>query len=78
MSSSSSSTATADDATLRRNRILSSKLYFDVPPSKIPVIYSSNYDIAFFGIEKLYVIFTNYFFTLRFLLVKKLVNFVYL
>uniref|UniRef100_A0A2P2MIQ9 Histone deacetylase domain-containing protein n=1 Tax=Rhizophora mucronata TaxID=61149 RepID=A0A2P2MIQ9_RHIMU len=54
MSSSSSSTATADAATLCRNRILSSKLYFDVPPSKIPVIYSSNYDIAFLGIEKLH------------------------
>ncbi|KAL8537390.1 hypothetical protein ACS0TY_012510 [Phlomoides rotata] len=37
-----------------RNRILSSKLYFDVPSSKVPVIYSSSYDIAFLGIEKLH------------------------
>jgi hypothetical protein len=37
MSSSSSSTSnsTADASTLRRNRILSSKLYFDVPLSKV-------------------------------------------
>ncbi|KAK9148938.1 hypothetical protein Scep_007695 [Stephania cephalantha] len=40
--------------TARRNRVLSSKLYFDVPPTKVPVIYSSSYDIAFFGIEKLH------------------------
>ncbi|XP_021739024.1 histone deacetylase 2-like [Chenopodium quinoa] len=39
---------------IRRTRILSSKLYFDVPPSKVPVIYSSVYNIAFFGIEKLH------------------------
>ncbi|XP_021749950.1 histone deacetylase 2-like isoform X2 [Chenopodium quinoa] len=39
---------------LRRTRILSSKLYFDVPLSKVPVIYSSAYNIAFFGIEKLH------------------------
>lgn len=38
----------------RSNRILSSKLYFDVPPSKVPVIYSSSYDIAFLGMEKLH------------------------
>ncbi|OAY54095.1 histone deacetylase 2 [Manihot esculenta] len=55
MSSSSSSTSpTADAATLRRNRILSSKLYFDVLPSKVPLIYSSAYDISFLGIEKLH------------------------
>ncbi|XP_064944457.1 histone deacetylase 2 isoform X1 [Musa acuminata AAA Group] len=39
---------------IRRDRILSSNLYFDVLPSKVPVIYSSSYDIAFFGIEKLH------------------------
>ncbi|KAM0912417.1 hypothetical protein ACQ4PT_012818 [Festuca glaucescens] len=39
---------------LRRNRILSSKLYFDVPGSKAPVVYSAAYDIAFLGIEKLH------------------------
>ncbi|XP_058189111.1 histone deacetylase 2 isoform X2 [Rhododendron vialii] len=48
-----SSTAT-DAETLRRNRILSSKLYFDVPLSKVPLIYSPSYDIAFLGIEKLH------------------------
>ncbi|ONK66694.1 uncharacterized protein A4U43_C06F11000 [Asparagus officinalis] len=40
--------------TVRRNRILSSKLYFDVPLAKVPVIYSPSYDIAFLGIEKLH------------------------
>jgi len=49
----SSSTAT-DAETLRRNRILSSKLYFDVPLSKVPLIYSPSYDISFLGIEKLH------------------------
>ncbi|VFQ97721.1 unnamed protein product [Cuscuta campestris] len=39
---------------VRRSRILSSKLYFDVPPSKAPIIYSSSYDISFLGIEKLH------------------------
>ncbi|CAD5187883.1 unnamed protein product [Musa acuminata subsp. malaccensis] len=38
---------------LRRDRILPGKLYFDVPPSKVLVIYSSSYDIAFLGIEKM-------------------------
>ncbi|KAL5558771.1 hypothetical protein UlMin_034982 [Ulmus minor] len=38
----------------RRSRILSSKLYFDVPTYKVPLIYSSTYDIAFLGIEKLH------------------------
>ncbi|WOL09064.1 histone deacetylase 2 [Canna indica] len=51
---SSSSEPPVDGESLRRNRILSSKLYFDVPPSKVPVIYSSSYDIAFLGIEKLH------------------------
>ncbi|GKV00159.1 hypothetical protein SLEP1_g12899 [Rubroshorea leprosula] len=54
MSSSSSSLSTTDAGTLRRDRILSSKLYFDVPLSKVPVIYSPSYDIAFLGIEKLH------------------------
>ncbi|KAE8815429.1 histone deacetylase 2 [Hordeum vulgare] len=40
---------------LRRNRILSSKLYFDVPGSKAPVVYSTAYDIAFLGIEKMFL-----------------------
>ncbi|KAI4377660.1 hypothetical protein MLD38_015251 [Melastoma candidum] len=42
------------DAALRTTRILSSKLYFDVPPSKAPVVYSPSYNIAFLGIEKLH------------------------
>ncbi|KAJ8441420.1 hypothetical protein Cgig2_023606 [Carnegiea gigantea] len=46
------STSSSEAETLRRNRILSSKLYFDVPPSKAPVIYSPSYDIAFMGFEK--------------------------
>lgn len=52
--SSSSSAAVSDKEAIRRNRILSSKLYFDVPLSKVPLIYSSSYDIAFLGIEKLH------------------------
>ncbi|KAM5566007.1 histone deacetylase 2 [Rosa sericea] len=43
-----------DAESLRRSRILSSKLYLDVPSSKVPLIYSSTYDIAFLGIEKLH------------------------
>ncbi|KAJ1690167.1 hypothetical protein LUZ63_014322 [Rhynchospora breviuscula] len=39
---------------LRRSRILSSKLYFDIPSSKVPFIYSSSYDISFLGLEKLH------------------------
>ncbi|XP_050219201.1 histone deacetylase 2 isoform X1 [Mercurialis annua] len=55
MSSSSSSTSSgADAATLRHNRIVSSKLYFDIPIAKVPLIYSSSYDISFLGIEKLH------------------------
>ncbi|XP_077210111.1 histone deacetylase 2 isoform X2 [Tasmannia lanceolata] len=50
----SSSSSETDAETLRKNRILSSKLYFDIPPTKLPVIYSSSYDIAFLGIEKLH------------------------
>ncbi|CAL9773055.1 unnamed protein product [Musa acuminata subsp. burmannicoides] len=49
MAASSSSAAES----LRRVRILPGKLYFDVPPSKVLVIYSSSYDIAFLGIEKM-------------------------
>ncbi|CAL9125881.1 unnamed protein product [Musa acuminata var. zebrina] len=49
MAASSSSAAES----LRRDRILPGKLYFDVPPSKVLVIYSSSYDIAFLGIEKM-------------------------
>ncbi|WCJ29584.1 Histone deacetylase 11 [Euphorbia peplus] len=51
----STSSSTVDSASsLRRNRILSTNLYFDVPPSKVPLIYSPAYDIAFLGIEKLH------------------------
>ncbi|XP_074317320.1 histone deacetylase 2 [Silene latifolia] len=42
------------DDTLRRTRVLSSNLYFDVPSTKVPVIYSSSYDISFLGLEKLH------------------------
>ncbi|XP_020583632.1 histone deacetylase 2 isoform X2 [Phalaenopsis equestris] len=54
--SSSRSSPTSREAAedLRRNRILSSKLYFNVAPSKVAVIYSPSYDIAFLGIEKLH------------------------
>ncbi|RZC68285.1 hypothetical protein C5167_031533 [Papaver somniferum] len=53
-SSSSSSSSSVDVETLRRDRILSSKLYFDVPLRMVPLIYSSSYDIAFLCIEKLH------------------------
>ncbi|KAI5393479.1 variant 2, histone deacetylase [Lathyrus oleraceus] len=52
MSSSPSSSAAIGGDT--RNRILSSNLYFDVSPSKVPLIYSDSYDISFLGIEKLH------------------------
>ncbi|KAG9455699.1 hypothetical protein H6P81_000207 [Aristolochia fimbriata] len=39
---------------LRINRILSSKLYFDVPQTKVPFIYSSSYNISFMGMEKIH------------------------
>ncbi|KMS95576.1 hypothetical protein BVRB_006940 [Beta vulgaris subsp. vulgaris] len=50
----STSSSPASPEILRRNRILSSKLYFDVPPSKVPLIYSSAYNISFLGMEKLH------------------------
>ncbi|GFQ05387.1 histone deacetylase 2 [Phtheirospermum japonicum] len=53
----SSNTAAHDSnggESARRDRILSSKLYFDVHTPKVPLIYSSSYDIAFLGIEKLH------------------------
>ncbi|GJN38680.1 hypothetical protein PR202_gb27745 [Eleusine coracana subsp. coracana] len=50
----SSPPAPAPAEILRRNRILSSKLYLDVPSSKAPVVYSPTYDIAFMGMEKLH------------------------
>ncbi|CAN6194751.1 unnamed protein product, partial [Urochloa humidicola] len=54
MASSSSSPAPASAGeSLRQNRILSSRLYLEVPPSKVPVIYSPAYDISFLGLEKL-------------------------
>ncbi|XP_021739027.1 histone deacetylase 2-like isoform X2 [Chenopodium quinoa] len=46
--------ASSSPEDLRRSRILSSKLYFDVPPSKVPLIYSSDYNISFLGMEKLH------------------------
>ncbi|KAL9227255.1 hypothetical protein vseg_002968 [Gypsophila vaccaria] len=52
--SSSSSPSSSHIDTLRRSRILSSQLYFDVPSSKVPVIYSSSYDISFLGLEKMH------------------------
>ncbi|XAR70802.1 Histone deacetylase [Bertholletia excelsa] len=51
---STATNAASDSETLRRNRILSSKLYFDLPLSKVPLIYSPSYDISFLGIEKLH------------------------
>lgn len=54
MSSSSSSSSTSDEENLRRSRILKSKLYLDVPLTRVPVIYSKSYDIAFLGIEKMH------------------------
>ncbi|BFG18154.1 histone deacetylase 2 [Prunus yedoensis var. nudiflora] len=54
MSSSSSSDNGTGVQARRRSRILSSKLYFDIPNSKVPLIYSSAYDITFLGIEKLH------------------------
>ncbi|PON96051.1 Histone deacetylase superfamily [Trema orientale] len=53
-SSSASSSSQNDTVSLRPERILSSNLYFDLPTSKAPLIYSSTYDIAFLGIEKLH------------------------
>ncbi|XP_026405996.1 histone deacetylase 2-like [Papaver somniferum] len=50
----SSSPSSEDVETIRKNRVLSSKLYFDIPITNAPVIYSSSYDIAFFGLEKLH------------------------
>uniref|UniRef100_J3MF65 histone deacetylase n=1 Tax=Oryza brachyantha TaxID=4533 RepID=J3MF65_ORYBR len=55
-SSASSAAATPAEPPRRaRDRILSSKLYFDVPGSKAPVVYSPAYDISFLGIEKLFL-----------------------
>ncbi|KAI3849619.1 hypothetical protein MKX03_008388 [Papaver bracteatum] len=54
ISGTSSSSSSVDVETLRRNRILSSKLYFDIPLTMVPLIYSSSYDISFFGIQKLH------------------------
>eukprot|EP00252_Welwitschia_mirabilis_P011934 TRINITY_DN2654_c0_g1_i2.p1 TRINITY_DN2654_c0_g1~~TRINITY_DN2654_c0_g1_i2.p1 ORF type:complete len:377 (-),score=68.42 TRINITY_DN2654_c0_g1_i2:208-1245(-) len=38
----------------RRERIQSSKLYFDIDSSKMSLIYSSAYNISFMGLEKLH------------------------
>lgn len=51
-SSTTTTKSTNDTESLRHSRVLASKLYFDVPLSKVPLIYSSHYDIAFLGIEK--------------------------
>ncbi|XP_004966046.1 histone deacetylase 2 isoform X1 [Setaria italica] len=54
MASSSASPAPAPAGeSLRQKRILSSKLYLEVPSSKAPVVYSPAYDISFLGLEKL-------------------------
>ncbi|XP_022732582.1 histone deacetylase 2-like isoform X2 [Durio zibethinus] len=53
-SSSSTSAPKTDAEILRRKRIEKSKLYFDITTPKVPIIYSSYYDIRFFGIEKLH------------------------
>ncbi|KAI3885999.1 hypothetical protein MKW92_024298, partial [Papaver armeniacum] len=52
ISGASSSSSSVDVETLRRNRVLSSKLYFDIPLTMVPLVYSSSYDISVFGIEK--------------------------
>ncbi|GLJ05220.1 hypothetical protein SUGI_0014030 [Cryptomeria japonica] len=49
-----STMANADQEAKRRERVLSTKLYFDISQSKVPLIYSSSYDISFMGIEKLH------------------------
>ncbi|KAL7164200.1 hypothetical protein ACSBR2_040171 [Camellia fascicularis] len=54
-SSSTGVSSSTNSKTLWRNRILSSKLYFNVPLSKLPLIYSPSYNIQFLGIEKLYL-----------------------
>ncbi|KAJ0076586.1 hypothetical protein Patl1_36462 [Pistacia atlantica] len=51
MSSSSSTSTVTYAGILQRMRILSSKLYFDVPPSRVPLVYSPDYDISFLGLE---------------------------
>ncbi|XP_031489298.1 histone deacetylase 2 [Nymphaea colorata] len=54
-SSSPSPWSPADsDVAVRSKRIRSSKLYFDIPSAKVPLIYSKSYDISFLGIEKLH------------------------
>ncbi|KAI3835285.1 hypothetical protein MKW98_020401 [Papaver atlanticum] len=54
ISGASSSPSSEDVETIRKNRVLSSKLYFDISDTMVPLIYSSSYDIAFFGLEKLH------------------------
>ncbi|KAE8677117.1 Histone deacetylase 11 [Hibiscus syriacus] len=51
---SSSRSPITDAESLRRQRISSSELYNPDVSSKVPVIYSSYYDISFLGIEKLH------------------------
>ncbi|KAI3833670.1 hypothetical protein MKW92_021239 [Papaver armeniacum] len=51
----SSSPSSVDvETTIRKNRVISSKLYFDISDTMVPLIYSPSYDIAFFGLEKLH------------------------
>ncbi|KAL2940206.1 Histone deacetylase 2, partial [Bienertia sinuspersici] len=49
-----STPSSSSPESLRRSRILSSNLYFDVSPSQVPLIYSPAYDISFLGMEKLH------------------------
>ncbi|KAF3447521.1 hypothetical protein FNV43_RR12707 [Rhamnella rubrinervis] len=54
MSFSASASSKNDAESLRCSRILSSKLYLDIPTSKVPLVYSTTYNIAFLGMEKLH------------------------
>ncbi|KAJ8751585.1 hypothetical protein K2173_016832 [Erythroxylum novogranatense] len=41
-------------STAPQELIISSKLYIDIPPNKVPIIYSPGYDISFLGMEKMH------------------------
>ncbi|CAN6457143.1 unnamed protein product [Victoria cruziana] len=53
--SSSSSSPSSQLESLRNERIHSSKLYFDVPPTKVPIIYSKSYRISLLGFERMHL-----------------------
>ncbi|KAF3785798.1 Histone deacetylase 2 [Nymphaea thermarum] len=53
--SSSSSSSSSRVESLRSERIHSSKLYFDVPPTKVPIIYSKSYRISLLGLERMHL-----------------------